>query len=150
MRATCLLLPLAVAACGRDASGPVGSSRAGNGSQSDVARRGKEDTQASQTANGDAAGSSTAGGAAQDAGARTDCQHVTVRRDCADGWCKIPGGCFVVGSPEAEWGRAANSETETSITLTHGFLMSQHGRVGSRGFSQPEWAREQHVQLPRR
>src|SRR5690242_13971993 len=31
------------------------------------------------------------------------CVHAEVKADCADGWCKLPPSCFVMGSPEDEW-----------------------------------------------
>lgn len=53
------------------------------------------------------------------------CIHPTVRAECMNGWCRIPAGCFVMGSPENEWGRGASSEDEVAMTLTHDFVIQQ-------------------------
>jgi formylglycine-generating enzyme required for sulfatase activity len=54
-----------------------------------------------------------------------DCEHPEVVPNCKDGWCEIPAGCFVMGSPESEWGHPANAETELGVTLTRAFLIQQ-------------------------
>lgn len=54
------------------------------------------------------------------------CHHPPVNADCNDGWCRIPAGCFVKGSPETEWGRAAFAEDRVSVILTHDLLIQQH------------------------
>lgn len=38
---------------------------------------------------------------------------------CRDGWCLIPAGTFVIGSPETEWGRGAYSEDQVQVTDPH-------------------------------
>jgi formylglycine-generating enzyme required for sulfatase activity len=50
------------------------------------------------------------------------CEHPAVSTDCKNGWCKIPAGCFVMGSPENEWNHAPQ-EKRAKITLTHSFLI---------------------------
>jgi formylglycine-generating enzyme required for sulfatase activity len=45
---------------------------------------------------------------------------------CSDGWCEIPSGCFIMGSPENEWGRARFAETPTPVHLTRSFLIGSH------------------------
>ncbi|MBK6694309.1 MAG: formylglycine-generating enzyme family protein [Myxococcales bacterium] len=54
-----------------------------------------------------------------------ECKHPAVMERCQDGWCFIPKGCFVMGSPECEWGRGRDSEPENETTLTHDFWMQQ-------------------------
>jgi sulfatase modifying factor 1 len=54
-----------------------------------------------------------------------DCKHPAVEAKCADGWCEIPAGCFVMGSPEAEWGHPAVAEDQVAVTLTRPFLIQQ-------------------------
>lgn len=54
------------------------------------------------------------------------CSHPAVTPDCQDGWCKIPPGCFVMGSPEGELQRGLYTEPETAVTLTHRFEMGQY------------------------
>jgi formylglycine-generating enzyme required for sulfatase activity len=44
---------------------------------------------------------------------------------CHDGWCLIPAGTFVIGSPETEWGRGAFGEEQVEVTLTRSFLLQQ-------------------------
>jgi formylglycine-generating enzyme len=53
------------------------------------------------------------------------CKHQRVRAECKDGWCKIPAGCYVAGSPETEFGRGLNTEPENVITLTNPFLIQE-------------------------
>lgn len=55
-----------------------------------------------------------------------DCVHPTVVKSCSDGWCRIAPGCFVMGAPYDEWGRAAYSEDPVEVTLTRPFLIHQH------------------------
>jgi formylglycine-generating enzyme len=67
-----------------------------------------------------------------DAGCRSDfkvtadCVHPAVIKECRDGYCKIPAGCFVSGSPECQAWRGAYSERETQVTLTHAFEIAEH------------------------
>jgi hypothetical protein len=49
------------------------------------------------------------------------CIHPPVIADCADGWCRIPAGCFIMGSPETEYGRGMYDELPTAVELTHSF-----------------------------
>jgi len=53
------------------------------------------------------------------------CQHDHVRAGCTDGWCTIPAGCFIMGSPETEYDRGLNNEQQRVVTLTHSFVMQQ-------------------------
>lgn len=55
-----------------------------------------------------------------------DCPHPHVEAQCAAGFCRIPAGCFVMGSPESEWGHPAYAEEQVKVTLTHAFEMQQH------------------------
>jgi sulfatase modifying factor 1 len=92
-----------------------------------------------------AAGNKSSGGGdagfqPQDAASCTDapvdatgCTHPEVRKNCSDGWCRIPAGCFVMGAPPCEWGRAAFSENEMLVTLTHAFEIQEHE------LTQSEW-----------
>jgi formylglycine-generating enzyme required for sulfatase activity len=54
------------------------------------------------------------------------CTHARVEQNCSDDWCTIPAGCFVMGSPETEWGRGASNEEQQKVTLTHSFVIQQH------------------------
>jgi sulfatase modifying factor 1 len=62
-----------------------------------------------------------------------DCKHAEVRADCQDGWCKLPPSCFVMGSPEDEWHRGRDSETQTAVNLTHSIEIQQME------FTRAEW-----------
>lgn len=54
------------------------------------------------------------------------CRHPVAHPACKDGWCYIPAGCFVMGSPESEPLRARYGEEQREITLTHALLVSDH------------------------
>jgi len=58
-----------------------------------------------------------------DAGVR--CEHPRVEADCANGWCRIPAGCFMMGSPETELGRGMYTELLKPVTFTYGFEIGQ-------------------------
>ncbi|MEI9953577.1 MAG: formylglycine-generating enzyme family protein [Pseudomonadota bacterium] len=72
------------------------------------------------------------------------CRHPKVAPACQNGYCRIPSGCFIIGSPATEWGRALNSETPTPITLTHPFEIAEHeltqGEWTLAGFVNPSGA----------
>jgi formylglycine-generating enzyme required for sulfatase activity len=67
-------------------------------------------------------GASVARVAEFDAG---DCKAPSAKAKCASGFCEIPAGCFVMGSPETEWEHAPQ-ERRTSVTLTRAFRIGQH------------------------
>ncbi len=54
------------------------------------------------------------------------CRHPPVQADCRDGWCRIPAGCFVKGSPLDELGHPMNVEEQRAVTLTRPFWIQQH------------------------
>jgi formylglycine-generating enzyme required for sulfatase activity len=62
------------------------------------------------------------------------CEHQPIVEQCSGGWCRIPAGCFVMGSPETEWGRGMNDEEMRKVTFTHPFLIRQHE------LTQAEWS----------
>src|SRR5690606_25087685 len=47
------------------------------------------------------------------------CIHAEVTADCADGWCRLPPSCFVMGSSESEWMRGLDTENQVAVMLTH-------------------------------
>ena len=63
------------------------------------------------------------------------CAHPAVSQNCADGWCRIPAGCFLQGSPETEPDRARYGEKLTAVTITRPFIIQQHE------VTQAEWLR---------
>jgi len=124
-RLTVLAGLLAVVSCSKkepidnaDASGGSGGLTEGTGGQSD--------------------GGGTSSAAGGDGEIRTpqpryhppqgfeNCKHAEVKTDCKDGWCRLPSSCFVMGSPENEWGhRGRDSENQVDVTLTHGVEIQQ-------------------------
>jgi formylglycine-generating enzyme len=63
------------------------------------------------------------------------CVHPAVVGSCVDGWCRIPAGCFLEGSPENEPHRAMYGEKLTAVTLSRAFVIGQHE------VTQAEWVR---------
>src|SRR5690606_12569931 len=55
-----------------------------------------------------------------------NCVSPTWQSRCSVGWCEIPPGCFVMGSPENEWGHAPIEEMQKPVTLTRRFEIQQH------------------------
>lgn len=62
------------------------------------------------------------------------CEHPPVQADCVNGWCRIPPGCFIKGSPLDEVGHPAKKEDQRAVTLTHGFWIQQYE------MTQAQWA----------
>jgi formylglycine-generating enzyme required for sulfatase activity len=56
----------------------------------------------------------------------TGCIHPSVEPECSEGFCRIPAGCFVMGSPPDEPGRGLKNEERTAVTLTRAFLIGQY------------------------
>ena len=54
-----------------------------------------------------------------------ECVHPRITEKCSDGWCEIPPGCYIYGSPEDQPCRGALTETQVQVTLTRGFMMQQ-------------------------
>jgi sulfatase modifying factor 1 len=54
-----------------------------------------------------------------------DCEHPEVVKNCTDGWCTIPPGCFVLGSPENEPCRAPYENKQVQVTLTQPFIIKK-------------------------
>jgi len=54
------------------------------------------------------------------------CRHPKVEASCAKGFCRVPAGCFVMGSPSTELSRGKYTEEPTVVTLTRPFEMAQH------------------------
>jgi len=60
-------------------------------------------------------------------GSPNSCQHPAVKKDCTNEWCKIPAGCFIMGSPPDEPCRGVkHQETQHQVTLTRGFEISAY------------------------
>jgi formylglycine-generating enzyme required for sulfatase activity len=53
--------------------------------------------------------------------AQPTCAHPQVTESCSAGWCTIPAGCFVMGSPTGEACRVDILEQQHEVTLTKSF-----------------------------
>ena len=74
-------------------------------------------------------GSANTDGSGGDGGTASrfpDCIPPDWQARCSNGWCEIPSGCFVMGSPEDEWGHAPIEEQQVPVTLTRSFEIGQH------------------------
>jgi formylglycine-generating enzyme required for sulfatase activity len=60
---------------------------------------------------------------------------------CADGFCRVEAGCYVMGAPTDEWGRGAISSNQVQVTITRPFELGQtevtRGQWVELGLSQP-------------
>jgi formylglycine-generating enzyme required for sulfatase activity len=54
------------------------------------------------------------------------CHHPPTVKDCKDGLCRIPAGCFLMGSDSEEPHRFRYGEEQREATLTHPFLIGDH------------------------
>lgn len=54
-----------------------------------------------------------------------DCIHPEVVADCAEGFCRIPPGCFIMGSPRDRPWAGRYADVQVQVTLTHPFLMGE-------------------------
>ena len=72
-----------------------------------------------------------------------NCEHPEVIESCDNGWCRIAPGCFLYGTPPSEGCRAAGSEEQVYITLTHPFVIAQtevtQEQWEAAGFSNPSF-----------
>lgn len=68
--------------------------------------------------------------------ASAGCVHPKVTPQCDGGWCFVPKGCFIMGSPPCEFYRGLYTEDENETTLTHDFWMKQTE------VTQAEWTAE--------
>src|SRR5690606_11388806 len=64
-----------------------------------------------------------------------DCIHPEVVEDCEGDFCRIPPGCFIMGAPPEEFGRALRDSDQVQVTLTHAFWM------GRTEVTRAQWAR---------
>lgn len=53
------------------------------------------------------------------------CRHPVVAPECSQGWCRLPRGCFIAGSPPCEVDRPRYDAEPTQMTLTHDFALRQ-------------------------
>jgi formylglycine-generating enzyme len=126
-----VLVALVVLSCSKSSSAPS-TAAMGGGGMMQVGGTATGGAATGGAGGASAAAESTNGAAASSGSAGTPddyddsgCEHPTVTQDCNDGWCKVPPGCFIMGSPEHEWGHPPQ-EKRVKVTLTHGFLIGQH------------------------
>lgn len=53
------------------------------------------------------------------------CTHLPAAKDCEDGLCTIPAGCFVMGVPREAKSATAYDNQQTEVSLTHSFSIGQ-------------------------
>src|SRR5258706_1676046 len=96
-----LLSLLSLLACTRESGGKLGSA-AGEGGAA-IAGAPSAGGQGGSTG---ALGGAAAGGEWVDTFDASGCEQPAVIENCEDGWCSIPPGWFVMGSPGNEWNQA--------------------------------------------
>jgi formylglycine-generating enzyme len=129
MTAAAILLAVLVLGCSQSSSTPSTLATAGEstmpfgGAETGAGGAGT----AAESAHCWAASSGTAGAPVLPPDDYDDsgCDHPTVIENCKDGWCTVPPGCFIMGSPEHEWGHPPQ-EKRVKVTLTRGFVIGQH------------------------
>jgi formylglycine-generating enzyme required for sulfatase activity len=61
------------------------------------------------------------------------CEQPKPSPSCAERWCTVQPGCFIMGAPWCEPGRARSANDPVQVTLTHAF------RIGQFEVTQREW-----------
>lgn len=67
--------------------------------------------------------------------------HAGVTAECEDGWCRIPAGCFIFGSPEDTAFRSAVGEEQGPVTLTYEMEVMQYEATWARYDQVTGWPR---------
>lgn len=70
-----------------------------------------------------------------DAADASGCHSASPKAECADGWCRIEPGCFVMGAPRGEFGAGATSDVQVQVTLTHPYV------IGDGEVTQSAWTK---------
>jgi len=128
MRGAQLLAALLTLSCSKSSSTPSVMAMAGGGmGQSGLSTGGDGGAATAAGSDGGAVLSGTSGAPVVPPDNYDDsgCEHPSVAEECKGGWCKVPPGCFIMGSPEQEWGHPPQ-EKRVKVTLTHGFLIGQY------------------------
>jgi len=113
------------------------------GASSDAANEGAtaEGDVWTAASSGQGDGGNPADGCAPSVRPSADCVHPQVAPQCRGGWCFIPHGCFVMGSPPCEFGRGLYDEDQVQAVLTHDFEIQQtemtQGEWTGLGFANP-------------
>jgi formylglycine-generating enzyme required for sulfatase activity len=61
------------------------------------------------------------------------CEQPVPSKSCADGWCTVQPGCYIMGSPWCEVGRGLRSTNPVQVTLTRAFQIAPYE------LTQKEW-----------
>jgi len=61
------------------------------------------------------------------------CEQPKASPSCAERWCAVQPGCYIMGAPWCEPGRARTANNPVQVTLTHAF------RIGQFEVTQREW-----------
>jgi formylglycine-generating enzyme required for sulfatase activity len=119
---------------GAEPAGAGAGGAAAGGTDAGGSASGKDATSGS---GGDSLGSG-GGSGSEDPWSR--CEHVAVSAKCKSGWCEVPGGCFVMGSPANELGHV-DEQKQVMVTLTRPFMMqateTTQADWTARGFANP-------------
>jgi formylglycine-generating enzyme len=128
-----LSLPVLVATvaigCGKGKSDSPSEDGA-SGGRTAASSGGKNSADGGGSAAGGAA-SNNSGGVPGSGGAEpplepaADCIHPKVVEQCEGDFCRIDAGCFIMGAPPSEYGRAAVDSDQVQVTLTHPFWMGR-------------------------
>jgi formylglycine-generating enzyme required for sulfatase activity len=62
------------------------------------------------------------------------CPTLEIKKSCADGWCAVPAGCFLMGTPDGELCRETD-EPQHKVQLTRRFEIGET-EVSQAGFQQ--------------
>jgi sulfatase modifying factor 1 len=136
---------IAIEGCGRtnntdDSMGSGGAAQSGG-------RDSRDSGGASPHAGGAlSGGGSESGGSGGDDSERpleptADCIHPEVIEQCEGDLCRIEAGCFIMGAPPAEFGRALVNADQVQVNLTHPFW------IGRTEVTRAQWS-ESGLSLP--
>ena len=117
--------------CGREKSdgaedGQNGGTTGGGGAsggRSDSGETGDTDLGSGGKTSGDGSGGDQNGEPPLEPTA--DCIHPKVVEQCEGDFCRIEGGCFIMGAPPDEFGRGLVSSDQVQVTLTHPFWIGR-------------------------
>ena len=72
-------------------------------------------------ANGGAGGGVTSLGGSSGLAPSADCKLPSIRPQCKDGFCRVPAGCFVMGSPRDEYAAGRDDDAQVEVSLSRPF-----------------------------
>lgn len=107
MKAALVVVGLLALGCSKSSNHPAMTAGGGGLSQDGGSAAGGDNVGSAAGHASGGASESGAGGVAMvppDNYDDSGCEHPALTKDCSGGWCKVPPGCFIMGSPEHEWG----------------------------------------------